>query len=124
LRDNWCIKRGMEVQPREIQEYQTVEGKIPFAEWLDALRDREARATIRNRLKRVEAGNLGNCRPVGERVFELKIDFGPGYRVYFAQVGLIVILLLCGGDKSTQEPDILKAKEYWREYERRESSNK
>jgi len=68
-------------------------------------------------------GNLGDCKPVGEGVFELKIDFGPGYRLYFGQVGLTIVLLLIGGDKSTQERDIGEAIQYWRDYERRESTN-
>ncbi len=99
----------MEAQPREIRNYQTVDGITPFEEWLDNLRDRKARAKIRNRLKRVEAGNLGNYRSVGEGVCELKIDYGSGYRVYFGQIGTIIILILCGKDKSTQEQDIQKA---------------
>ncbi len=107
----------MEAQPREIRNYQTADGKTPFEEWLDNLRDRKARAKIRNRLKRVEAGNLGNYRSVGEGVCELKIDYGSGYRVYFGQIGTIIILILCGGDKSTQQQDIQTAKEYWQDYE-------
>jgi len=108
----------MEAQPREIKNYQTADGKAPFEEWLDNLRDIKARAKIRNRLKRVEAGNLGNYRSVGEGVCELKIDYGAGYRVYFGQIGTIIILILCGGDKSTQQQDIQTAKEYWQDYER------
>jgi len=69
------------------------------------------------------AGNLGDCESVGEGVFELKIDLGPGYRLYFGQVGLTVVLLLIGGDKSTQNRDIGKAIKYWRDCERRESTN-
>ncbi|WP_347566275.1 type II toxin-antitoxin system RelE/ParE family toxin [Scytonema sp. UIC 10036] len=84
----------------------------------------QARAKIRNRLKRVESGNLGNYRSVGEGVCELKVDYGSGYRVYFGQIGTTVILLLCGGDKSTQEQDINKAKEYWKDYEKRASTSK
>jgi putative addiction module killer protein len=113
----------VEAQPREIQNYLTAEGRSPFEEWLNALRDITARARIRNRLKRVESGNLGNYRSVGEGVCELKIDYGSGYRVYFGQIGSTVVLLLCGGDKSTQAQDILRAKEYWRDYEERESTN-
>ncbi len=113
----------MEAQPREIQNYLTAEGRSPFEEWLNALRDITARARIRNRLKRIESGNLGNYRSVGEGVCELKIDYGSGYRVYFGQIGSTVVLLLCGGDKSTQVQDILKAKQYWRDYEERESTN-
>ena len=114
----------MKVQPREIQNYLTVDGKSPFEEWLDSLRDTRARAKIKNRLKRVELGNLGDYRSVGAGAYELKIDYGPGYRVYFGQVGSIIVILLCGGEKSTQEQDILRAKEYWRNYERRENANK
>ena len=92
----------MEVQPREIRNYLTVDGKNIFDEWLDSLRDRRAKAKIRARLDRVEDGNLGDCKPVGEGVFELRIDYGPGYRIYFGQEGITIIILLCGGDKSTQ----------------------
>ena len=106
----------MEAQPREIQNYLTAEGRSPFEEWLDSLRDMKARVKIEKRLQRVALGNLGDYRSVGEGVFELKIDYGPGYRIYFGQIGSTIILLLCGGDKSTQEQDIEKAKEYWRDY--------
>jgi putative addiction module killer protein len=113
----------MEVQQREIRRYIISDGRIPFAEWIDSLRDRNTRAKINNRLKRLSLGNLGDYRSVGEGVFELRIDWGPGYRVYFGQIGLTIVLLLCGGDKSTQDRDILKAKEYWAEYEERDSAN-
>ena len=75
------------------------------------------------RLDRIKLGNLGDYRSVAQGVFELRIDYGPGYRVYFGQVGLTIVLLLCGGDKSTQQQDIGKAQEYWRDYERRESAD-
>ncbi len=114
----------MEVQPREIQNYQTAEGRSPFEEWLDSLRDIRVISQIDNRLRRVKLGNLGDYRSVGEGVFELRIDYGPGYRLYFGQVGTTIVLLLCGGDKSTQAQDIRKAKEYWKDYERRENGNK
>jgi putative addiction module killer protein len=112
----------VEVQPRQIQNYLTADGRSPFAEWLDALRDRRAIDKIEKRLRRVESGNLGDYRFVGEGVCELRINYGPGYRVYFGQVGSTIVLLLCGGDKSTQEQDIQKAREYWRDYERSEST--
>jgi putative addiction module killer protein len=113
----------MEVQPREIRRYITPDGKNPFAEWLNSLRDLSAVVKIEQRLDRVRLGNLGNSKSVGEGVCELKIDFGPGYRVYFGQVGSTIVLILCGGDKSTQEQDIRKAKEYWKEYGERENAN-
>ncbi len=109
----------MEVQPREIRSYQTDDGKCPFSEWLDSLPDAKTRAKIRTRLDRVEKGNLGDCEPVGEGVFELRIYYGLGYRLYFGLEKKIIIILLQGGDKSTQEKDIEKAKEYWKNYKSR-----
>ncbi len=114
----------MEAQPREIQNYLTIDGRSPFEEWLDSLRDIRAISQIDNRLRRVKLGNLGDYAGVGEGVFEFRIDCGPGYRIYFGQVGTTIVLLLCGGDKSTQAQDIRKAKEYWKDYERRENANK
>ncbi|MBZ8182174.1 type II toxin-antitoxin system RelE/ParE family toxin [Oscillatoria salina] len=111
----------MEAQPREIQNYQTVEGRSPFEEWLESLRDSRGKLIVDKRIRRVRVGNLGDYRSVGDGIFELRIDYGPGYRVYFGQVGTTLVLLLCGGDKSSQKQDILKAKEYWRNYERRKS---
>ncbi|WP_377481754.1 MAG: type II toxin-antitoxin system RelE/ParE family toxin [Microcoleus anatoxicus] len=113
----------MEVQPREIQRYITPDGRNPFAEWLSSLRDLNAVVKIEQRLDRVRLGNLGNSKSVGQGVYELKIDFGPGYRVYFGQVETTIVLLLCGGDKSSQEQDIRKAKEYWKEYEEFKNAN-
>ncbi len=101
---------------RDIKEYLTIDGKSPFSEWLQKLRDQQARAIIRKRINRVRQGNLGDSRSVGEGVFELKIDFGPGYRTYFGQDGDTIVVLLCGGDKSSQDTDIKKAKEYWKDY--------
>ncbi|MEC4985512.1 MAG: type II toxin-antitoxin system RelE/ParE family toxin [Oscillatoria sp. PMC 1068.18] len=111
----------MEAQPREIQNYQTQEGRSPFEEWLESLRDTRGRLIVDQRIRRVRLGNLGDYRSVGEGVFELRIDYGSGYRVYFGQIGTTIVLILCGGDKSSQKQDILKAKEYWRDYERRKS---
>ena len=98
--------------------YQTSGEREPFNEWLISIRDVETQARIRARLERLEDGNLGDCQSVGEGVFELRIHFGSGYRVYFGQVGNTIILLLCGGDKSSQRQDIERAKTYWLEYKR------
>ncbi len=81
-----------------------------FATWLAALRDERARARILKRLDRARDGNLGDVGPVGSGVSEMRIFYGPGYRVYFAQRGSELIVLLCGGDKSTQDADIQEAK--------------
>ncbi len=106
----------MEVQPKEIQRYVTTDSRVPFDEWFDSLRDFNAILRIEKRLERVENGNLGDTCSVGEGVCELRINYGPGYRIYFGQVGSTIVLLLIGGDKSTQEQDIRKAKEYWNDY--------
>lgn len=103
----------------DLEYYVSATGKIPFKEWLERLRDVSVRAKIRVRLDRVRLGNLGNSRTVGEGVRELKIDYGPGYRVYFAREGTRIILLLCGGDKSSQEKDIETAKNYLNDHQRR-----
>lgn len=89
----------MEVQPRDIQQYQIPDGKVPFSEWLDSLRDLKAKFKIDRRLDRVGTGNFGDYRSVGEGVYELRVNYGPGYRVYFGQVEETIVLLLIGGDK-------------------------
>lgn len=86
-----------------------------YSKWFAALRDARAQARINMRLRRVELGVLGDCKPVGEGVSELRIDHGPGYRVYFIQRGYEVIVLLAGGDKSTQAKDIRTALKLARE---------
>lgn len=82
-----------------------------FANWFERLKDRRAKARIQARIDRLETGYFGDVVPVGEGVSELRIFYGPGYRVYFVQQGSIVVILLSGGDKSTQDLDIIKAKE-------------
>jgi len=87
-----------------------------FAEWIDNLRNRAGAAQVLRRLARLERGNPGNVAPVGDGLSELKIDFGPGYRVYFGQQGEELVIILCGGDKSTQDRDIKLAKTLWSEW--------
>jgi putative addiction module killer protein len=111
--------RIMEANERRLEYYETADGKVPFREWFVTLRDHKAQARIDARLARVQLGNLGESEPVGEGVMELKIDYGPGYRVYFGQVGTSLILLLYGGDKSTQKKDIKTARKHWADYRRR-----
>ena len=79
-------------------------------------RYKRANENSRTRLDRLEGGNFGDCQSVGSGVFELRLHFGPGYRVYFGEVDRTIVLLLCGGDKSTQTRDIQRAKTYWLEY--------
>ena len=109
----------MQTFPFEIKYYIDTKGEKPFKEWLDKLKDRNARAKIRVRIDRVRLGNMGDNRCLGQGVHELKINYGPGYRVYYAEEGARIILLLLGGDKSRQAEDIEQAKKYLTEYKQR-----
>jgi putative addiction module killer protein len=102
----------------EIRRYKSAAGGEPFTEWFSDLPDRQVRARILARLERLEAGNFGDAKFLRDGVSELRIDWGPGYRVYFGRDGRTVIVLLCGGDKRKQDADIRKAVELWEEYVR------
>jgi len=102
-----------------VQNYVLPNGNEPIVEWLEALQDIKGRAKIRARINQIRAGNPGKFNTVAPGIMEMKIDFGPGYRVYYARVGNKVILLLCGGDKQTQRADIKKATELLSDYKRR-----
>ncbi len=99
--------------------FQTTGGKIPFKQWLNDLSDMRIRVAVELRIDRILLGNLGQCKTLGSGLHELKIDVGPGYRVYLAKIGLQVILLLCAGDKKSQSKDIVKAREYLKDYKMR-----
>ena len=103
---------------KEIEIYQTLEGKEPFTEWLESLRDGLGRAAIRARITRARLGNLGDHKSVGQGVIELRINLGPGYRAYLGLHGETTLVLLCGGDKGTQSKDIALAQDFWREWRR------
>jgi putative addiction module killer protein len=107
--------------PREqaVRIYARSDASEPFTQWLRGLRDGRTRNRIRQRIARVRLGNFGDTRFVGEGVHELRIPFGPGFRVYFGRDGDGVVILLCGGDKSTQVRDIERAQDYWRDYRSR-----
>lgn len=100
----------------EIQIYQRDDGKSPFASWLENLKDQRAKAKILVRLDRLSLGNFGDTKSVGEGISELRINEGKGYRVYFGRKGDEIVLLLCAGNKATQQKDIKLAKQYWRNY--------
>ena len=104
----------------ELLRYQGKDGREPLTMWLQRLRDRQAHAHVLTRLDRLENGNFGQCRALQSGVWELKIDHGPGYRVYYGQVGKTILLLLCGGDKRTQQTDIERAVMYWKEFRSRQ----
>ena len=103
----------------EIRRYRTTTGVEPFTQWLSELPDRQARARILARLERIEVGNFGDVKVLRDGVSELRIDWGPGYRVYFGRDGRTLIVLVCGGDKRKQRTDIKRAVELWQEYEER-----
>lgn len=103
------------VTEKIIKTYVTQNGEEPFSNWLASL-DSKVRHKVKERLWRVMLGNLGDYKFVGEGVFELRLNFGAGYRIYFGNKENAIILLLCGGDKSTQYKDIARAITYWKEY--------
>lgn len=105
----------------EIAHYLTPEDRDVYQEWLDSLADRHAKARVMTRVERLRQGNYGECRPLENGVWELKIDWGPGYRIYYAQVGQKLVLLLLGGDKRKQATDIKTAVAYWRDWQRRQT---
>ena len=104
----------------EIRHYVTIGERDVYLGWLRKVRDVKAKVAVMRRVNRVELGNFGDHKPCGEGVWELRVDVGPGYRVYYARAGSAVILLLCGGDKRTQDADIARACEYWRDWQARD----
>ena len=97
--------------------YSTSSGKEPYSDWEETL-DKMTQAIIKNRLDRIRLGNFGDAKRIknGEGIWELRIKYGPGYRIYFGKKGSSIIILLLGGDKGSQNRDITKAKRYWLEY--------
>lgn len=105
--------------PKITRFYVAPSGKIPLIEWLEGLKDSATRLRIKRRLDRLELGNFGDCEPVGDGVSELRLFFGSGYRIYFAEKDDTLIILLCAGDKKSQKNDIKLAKTYWQELKER-----
>jgi len=112
-----------EVMEIEIELYETASGHCPFDDWFESLRELHTRAKILTRLDRLKVGNFGDCKALGDGIAELRIHYGPGIRVYYSKIGNKIVLLLCGGDKSSQTKDINKAKEYLKEYQLREKKH-
>jgi putative addiction module killer protein len=104
----------------ELVRYQHEDGREPYTDWFRSLRDEMAKIRIAARLRQLESGNPGDAKPVGEGVTELRIHVGAGYRVYCGRHGLRWVILLCGGDKSSQTKDIATAKALWAEWKRRQ----
>jgi len=103
----------------EVRHYVSRAGKDVFDDWLTQLADSRAQAKIAARINRLAAGNFGDCKPLRRGVCELRIDWRPGYRVYYAMIGREYVVLLCGGDKRKQSPDIERALEYLKDYKER-----
>jgi putative addiction module killer protein len=111
----------MEAQERRIVIFKTSDGRAPFKEWLDNITDQATSAAIVQRLTRLRLGLFGDCKAVGGGVSELRINHGPGYRVYFALSGDEVVLILVGGTKQTQRKDIKTAQKYWAEVKKKDA---
>ena len=109
---NEIMKRGQ----KTLEIYQNQDGVEPFTVWLESLKDTRTRYRIAARLDRVELGNFGDHKMLKDEIFELRFQFGPGYRVYCGEVDDRIVLLLAGGDKGTQSRDIAKARRYWDDY--------
>ncbi|MEE9452664.1 MAG: type II toxin-antitoxin system RelE/ParE family toxin [Gammaproteobacteria bacterium] len=103
----------------KIEIYIAPTGKKPFVDWLESLKDKSIRYRIKERLDRVALGNLGDYKTIEKSVYEFRFDFGSGYRIYFGKQGNNIILLLCGGDKSSQKKDIKQAIAHWGNYLKR-----
>ena len=103
---------------KDLEIYVSKDGKAPFVDWLESLKDKKVKHRVQERLDRVALGNLGDFKPItnGHGVSELRLSFGAGYRVYYGEKGSKLIILLCGGSKSTQKKDIKKAINYWLDY--------
>lgn len=104
---------------KQILFYRTSEGKEPFSNWFQTLKDKKLRAQIKNRLERVAVGNYGDYKSIGDGIYELRIHYGAGYRLYFVEKNKMIILFLMGGIKKNQVKDIQKAKAYWIDFRER-----
>jgi len=110
------IGYSLPVLEREIKKLELHNGLVPFDEWFDSLRDQRMQVAVDARLTRVRAGNFGDCKSVGGGVFELRIALGPGLRVYYGLHGRQIVVLLGGGDKSSQARDIRRAQQLWQQF--------
>lgn len=104
---------------KQVIHYQTKDGKIPFREWLSLLKDVTIKSRISARIDRLLRGNFGDSKSIGNGIFELRFHFASGYRVYFGIDHGVIVILLLGGDKSSQQNDIYRSRVYWLDYLRR-----
>ena len=109
----------VDAKTRQVEYFITEDGRCPFIEWHKNLKDKKIAAKVMIRIERVKQGNFGFCNSIGKGLSELKMDFGPGYRVYFGQVANKIVIILCAGDKKSQSKDIILAKKFWDDFNRR-----
>jgi putative addiction module killer protein len=112
---------ALPVETKQVDIYLNTDGKSPYLAWINGLADLKGRAKVRERIARLRLGNMGDCEPVGEGVSELRIHYGPEYRVYFGQDGNRIVVLILGGSKKSQKKDIRAAKSLWKDYKEREN---
>lgn len=108
-----------EAVPRQVEDYVSSDGKDIFQDWIDDLSDQRARVLIDKTIAKVRLGNLGDHKSVGDGVQEIRLNFGPGYRIYFAEHGNSLVILLCGSTKRRQQQVIVEAKRYWKDWKER-----
>ena len=106
----------MQIKHRSLRNYTTAEGREPFRDWITQLRDKKAQAIIAQRIERLRLGNPGDFKRINKDLFELRIHYGPGYRVYYTIFRDTVVILLCGGSKRTQQQDIARAQNYCNDF--------
>ena len=104
------------IRKKQLEIFVTKDGRTPFTEWLESLKDKTSQFRIKERLDRVSLGNLGDYKSIGEGVYELRLTIGPGYRIYFGLETDTFMILLLGGSKKGQQRDIHKSKEYWKDH--------
>lgn len=106
----------MQIRPREILHYTTPSGRNPYRQWYTRIKDQKTQIAISNRISRLRTGNFGDFKRLSKDLYELRIHYGPGYRVYFGVFQNDIVILICAGDKSTQQRDITRAKNYWNDF--------
>lgn len=119
IEQSHAVTYNAQLNPIQVIHYTTEEGDDPYQKWIDELKDVKAKARVLVRINRVAQGNYGDCKPIESGVWELRIDWGPGYRVYYAESGKEIVILLAGGSKKSQQPDIDAAVERWAEWKQR-----
>lgn len=113
----------MEIRPEGVRNYITLNGRDPYRQWYTSIKDRKTQTIIMSRMDRLQHGNPGDCKRLSSGLYELRIDYGPGYRIYFGLFRNRVVILLGGGTKGTQQRDITKAQAYWNEFLERVKDN-